>query len=83
METQVLEGTFSDIKRQFTELPLRPDELVRVVVSPKVLPETPSPTAAPFQPTQFRNGVPLLPNRQLDRPINVEFVKRLLDEEGV
>lgn len=35
----------------------------------------------PFRPTEFRNGVPLLPRRETAEPLTTEFVKRLLDEE--
>jgi hypothetical protein len=37
--------------------------------------------AQPFRPTEFRNGVPLLPRRETAAPLTTEFVKRLLDEE--
>ena len=43
--------------------------------------ETPVNTAEPFRPTEFRNGVPLLPRRETAEPITTGFVKRLLDEE--
>lgn len=42
---------------------------------------TPPGTVEPFQPTEFRNGVPLLPRRTITEPITTEWVKRLLDEE--
>jgi hypothetical protein len=38
-------------------------------------------TAEPFRPTEFRNGVPLLPRRETPEPLTTEFVKRLLGED--
>src|SRR5436305_3613190 len=41
--------------------------------------EMPTAGAEPFRPTEFRNGVPLLPRRETAEPLTTEFVKRLLD----
>jgi hypothetical protein len=43
--------------------------------------EASAPPSEPFRPTEFRNGVPLLPRRETAEPLTTEFVKRLLDEE--
>jgi hypothetical protein len=43
--------------------------------------ETSVNTVEPFRPTEFRNGVPLLPRRETAEPLTTEFVKRLLDGE--
>src|SRR4051794_20932959 len=43
--------------------------------------EMPAANAELFRPTEFRNGVPLLPRRETAEPLTTEFVKRLLDEE--
>ena len=81
MEAQVLEGTLSEVQRRLGELPVGPDERVRVVVSPAPKSEPPAAGATPFRVTEFRNGVPLLPRRSVDVPVGLDLVKRLLDEE--
>ena len=43
--------------------------------------ETQEKPGEPFRPTDFRNGVPLLPRRETAEPVTTELVKRLLDEE--
>ncbi len=82
METQILEGTFLDVKRRLSALPLHPQTRLRVVIT-----ETEA-EASPFAPisvpTEMRNGLPLLPRRELSEPITLELVKRLLEEgEGL
>jgi len=84
METRVLEGTLAEIQRQLSGLPCPPDKRLHVVITEteaEETAETPRPVAEPFRPTQFRNGVPLLPRRKTAEPVTTEFVKRLLDEE--
>lgn len=104
METQVLEGTMSEIQRQLGELPYAPETRVRVTIEdaePKIAakrtrngimlvpvnkleteaPATSRGTAEPFRPSEYRNGVPLLPHREIAKPLTTEFVKQLLDEE--
>jgi hypothetical protein len=101
METQVLEGTMSEIQRKLGELPYAPETRVRVTieeVGPKIATkrtrngitlvpvnkretEAPAHAAEPFRATEFRNGVPLLPHREIAKPLTTEFVKQLLDEE--
>ena len=79
METQILEGTFKEVKRRLSALPLKPDARLRVIVTE---PETGNESvAAPFTPTEFRNGVPLLPRRKLNEPIALELVKRLSEDD--
>lgn len=41
----------------------------------------PADAVEPFRPTEFRNGVPLLPRRETTEPVTTELVKRLLDGE--
>jgi hypothetical protein len=41
----------------------------------------PASAAKPFRPTEFRNGVPLLPRREKAELLTTEFVKSLLDAE--
>ena len=84
METQILEGTFAEVQRRLSALPLKPEARLRVMV---MEPETMTTlTAEPFTPMEFRNGLPLLPRRELPEPITIELVKRLSedeDEEGL
>jgi hypothetical protein len=100
METQVLEGTLTEIQRRLSDLPYPPEARVRVTIEQaepmlatkrtrngitlvpvnKLEPETPAAsreTAEPFRPTEFRNGVPLLPHREIAKPLTTEFVKQL------
>jgi hypothetical protein len=98
MQTEILEGTLSEVQQQMSELPYAPDTRVRVTVvaaepSPamprtrngiRLAPVKESETAnaaATFHPTEFRNGTPLLPRRELAEPLTTEFVNRLRDEE--
>lgn len=100
METQVLEGTLSEIQRQLSDLPYPPGTRVRVTIEEagkaatkrtrngitrvpvnKRETEAPALAAEPFRATEFRNGVPLLPRREIAKPLTTEFVKQLLDGE--
>jgi hypothetical protein len=81
MEIQVLEGTLAEIQRQLDGLPCAPEKRLRVIISDPEAAETPTIAAQPLRPTEFRNGVPLLPRRDLAEPITTEFVKRLQDED--
>jgi len=75
METQIFEGTFAEVQEQLSALPPMPDVRLRLVVTE---PESLTiPPAKPFTPTEFRNGVLLLPRRELQEPITLELVKRL------
>ena len=78
MEIQIIEGSFEEVQRKLSALPLKPETPVRVVVSePEALNTQ---IAEPFTPTEFRNGLPLLPRRQLKEPITIELVKRLSED---
>lgn len=80
MDAQVLEGTLAEVQRQLSDLPLKPEAHLRVIVTE---PETRNTqTAEPFTPTEFRNGLPLLPRRELPEPITVELVKRLSESSA-
>lgn len=79
METQIFEGTFSEVQRQLNALPLKPEARLRVIVT-----ETDTLTTAPvepFVPTEYRNGLPLLPRRNLPEPITTELVRRLSEDD--
>jgi hypothetical protein len=82
MDTQVLEGTLAEIRQKLGELSFAPDERLRVVISPAQDPGV-EPGEGSFRPTEFRNGVPLLPRRPVKQPINLALVKQLLDEEDI
>jgi len=83
MELQVVEGTLAEVQRQLRDLPCTPDDRLRLVVTwvPAPVPSTLG--HQPFRPVEFRNGVPLLPRRQIGKPVTLEVVKRLLDEDDL
>lgn len=79
METRILEGTFAEVQRRLSALPLQPDTPLRLIVmEPEAQENLP---AEPFTPTEFRNGLPLLPRRELPEPITLDLVKRLSEDE--
>ncbi len=83
METLVLEGAFAEVQAQMNRLHCPPQHRVKVTIADALQEETP---AAPFRPTEFRNGVPLLPLRENAPPLTTEMVKRVqeeLDEEEI
>ena len=79
METQILEGTFTEVQRRLSALPLKPEARLRITVAEPEMRDMPP--AAPFTPTEFRNGLPLLPHRELPEPITLELVRRLSEDE--
>ena len=75
METQVLEGTFEDVRQRFNTLPLLPKTQLRVVVmepSDSAVSEEEMLANAPR-----RNGVILVPTKQPNITVTVEMVKEL------
>jgi hypothetical protein len=79
MKTQILEGTFAEVQRHLSALPLEPDTPLRIIVTePEAQENLP---VEPFTPTEFRNGLPLLPRRKLPEPITLDLVKRLSEDE--
>ena len=79
METQVLEGAFAEVKRRLNALPLRPEVNLRVIVTETLTKNMLPPI--PFNPTEFRNGLPLLSRRELPEPITLDLVKSLSEDE--
>jgi hypothetical protein len=73
IEEAVLVATEKRMRNGIGVVPVRDVESERA--------EAPAPPPEPFRPTEFRNGVPLLPRRETAEPLTTEFVKRLLDEE--
>jgi hypothetical protein len=61
-------------------LPLNPETRLRITIEEAR--STELPPLAPFTPTEFRNGLPLLPRRELPEPITLDLVKRLIEEEN-
>lgn len=72
METQVLEGTMSEIQRKLGELPYAPETRVRVIIEEA----EPNTTAK-----RMRNGIMLLPVKDPGHVLTTEFVKELLEAE--
>ena len=79
METQILEGTLAEVQRQLSALPFAPETHLRILVTEQEVASTPN--NYPFTPTEFRNGLPLLPRRKLSEPITLELVKHLSEDE--
>ena len=59
METQILEGTFTEVQRRLSALPLKPEARLRVIVTEPGKPSTPE--EALFANTPRRNGLFLVP----------------------
>lgn len=59
METQILEGTFTEVQRRLSALPLQPETRLRVVVSESDVPNIPGTTNAIAD--NMRNGLIMLP----------------------
>ena len=79
MSTQLLEGSLADIRKGLDSLHLAPDARLQVILdSPKAESAT---LIDPFVPTEFWNGVPLLPFRASSEPVTLELVKRILEED--
>jgi hypothetical protein len=72
METQVLEGTLSEVQRQLSDLPYAPETRVRVTI------EEAGPKAAT---RRTRNGITLVPVKDPSKVLTTEFVKELLESE--
>src|SRR4051812_40156810 len=73
METQVLEGTFAEVQRKFSELPLNPEARLRVIVREQVaLPEK-SDDSSPS--ATRRNGQISVPTSEL---LTTERVNELI-----
>ena len=75
MDTQMLEGTFTEVQRRLRSLPLNPEDRVRLIVTESETDRQPLPE--PFTPTDFRNGRPLLPRGVLPEPITLVLVRRI------
>ncbi len=78
MEPLILEGTFVEVQRRLSTLPVQPDDHLRIVVTQSPVTELAAP--APFVPTEYRSGLPFLPHRKLAEPLTQERV-RLLSED--
>jgi hypothetical protein len=72
MQSEVLEGTLSEIQQQLSELPYAPEARVRVTV---VAAEPPPAIAS------TRNGIRLVPVKDPNHVLTTDFVKELLESE--
>ncbi len=76
METQILEGTFEEVRQRFSALPLQPKTPLRLIVTesnaPSISEEEEILANAPR-----RNGVILVPTKRPDITVTVEMVKEL------
>lgn len=73
-----IEGTFAEVQRQLSALPLKPETRLRVVVSDAELGKTPE--EALFANARRRNGLILVPTKSSKRPVTVELVKELSED---
>ena len=78
MGTQILEGSLAEIRQGLSSLMLEPDAHLRLLLDVPVQQQT---KREVYKPTEFLNGVPLLPRRELKEPITLELVKRILNED--
>ena len=78
METQILEGTFAEVQRRLSSLPLKPETKLRVVVTGAE--SSMSPEAIFFANAKRRNGIILVPTKDTKRQVTVELVKSLSED---
>jgi hypothetical protein len=83
MDVQVLEGTLSEIQQRLGDLPFKSHQRLRVTIRPASEPLELPAASETFSPTEFRNGVPLLPRREVSESVDLDLVKRLLDAEDL
>jgi hypothetical protein len=78
MSTQILEGTFTEVQERLSQLPIKPESHLRIVITEQE--SLDANMVMPFIPTTFRNGVPLLPQRKLSEPITLDLINRLAED---
>jgi len=75
MDAQIIEGTFADIRRQILDLPLEPDDRLRVIVT------TAEPKTDINDPLILnalrRNGLILVPTHHTSQKVTTELVNEL------
>ena len=79
MVAEVIEGTMEEVQRRLSALLIGPGTRLRVIVTAPEMGE--AIPLEPFRPTEFRDGVPLLPRREIPQPVTLEIVNQLLQEE--
>jgi hypothetical protein len=79
MVAEVIEGTMEEVQRRLSALTVAPETRLRVIVTEPEISQALPPE--PFRPSEFRNGVPLLPRREISQPVSLELVNQLLQEE--
>lgn len=76
----VIEGTLTEVQEQLSALSLPPESHLRVTVDEAALPDTFS--RKRFLATAERkNGLIMVPSRKTGRPITLELVKELQEDE--
>jgi hypothetical protein len=78
METYIIEGTFADVQRRLSELPLNPEMPLRLIITEPGSPDTPEATL--FASASRRNGIILIPTKEAATSVTVEQVKQLMEE---
>ena len=78
MESQVLEGTFQEVQRRLSVLPLKPEAHLRIIVTETEKPSTPEELF--FANAPRRNGLILVPTKEPEFPVTVELVKELSED---
>ena len=84
MKTQVIEGTFEDVQRIFCSLPLQPEVRLHLTITEDEnapIQKACSPDDSFLANAPRRNGMILLPEREISEPITLELIERLLDKE--
>ncbi len=79
METLIFEGTLAEMPKCLSRLTLKPETKLRILATIPI--SDPVQNVEAFQPTEFRNGLPLLPRRQISEPITIELVNRLSEDD--
>jgi len=84
METQILEGTFTEVQRQLSALPLKPKAHLRLIVteteSAAEIEKIASPEEILFANAPRRNGLILVPTKEPECMVTAEMVKVLSED---
>ena len=78
MSTQYLEGTVSEIQQLLVKLKINPDHRLIVRVADQDETERPG---REFVPTEFKNGRPILPKRDLIQPLTIDLIKCYAEDD--
>ncbi len=78
MDTQILEGTFAEVQRRLSALPLKAEARLRITVTQTEKPS--SPEEVLFANAPRRNGLILVPTKSSERLVTLELVKELSED---